>query len=188
MEPGSLRRSRKLFFLVLTTALAGSLAYAGVLLSINYYISIPVMINGTTDTVSSNYKIRTGILGRAMTGSAQSSNYIITGGSVDPAAPPPPPVNQCDPYVYPNPFEPNTPGRFQAGKLTFKHLPAVAAINIFAITGKQLTELHKTDSAVDYYEWNAANSDGQKLASGVYIFFITSPSGCKAKGKFSVIR
>lgn len=188
MEPGSLRQSRKILFLVLTTALAGSLAYAGVLISINYYISIPVMINGTTDTVSSNYKIHTGILGRAMTGRAQSSHYIITGGSVDPAAPPSPPSSSCDPYVYPNPFEPNTPGRFQAGKLTFKHLPAEATIKIFAITGKQMVELHKTDSTVDYYDWNAANSDGQKLASGVYIFFLTSPGGCKAKGKFSVIR
>ncbi len=188
MSFGSLRQSRRIFILIFTTVLAGSLAYAGVLLSVHYFVSIPVMINGTTDTVSSNYKIRTGILGRAMTGKAQSSHYIITGGSVDPAAPPSPPSGSCDPYVYPNPFEPNTPGRFQAGKLTFKHLPAAATIKIFAITGKQMTELHKTDSAVDYYEWNAANSDGRKLASGVYIFFLTSPGGCKAKGKFSVIR
>ena len=188
MSFGFLRRCRKLILLVLTAALAGSLAYAGVLASINYFISIPVMINGTTDTTSSNYKIKTGILGRAMTGSAQSSNYIITGGSVDPSAPPSPPPSSCDPYVYPNPFEPNTPGRYQAGKLTFKHLPAAATIKIFAITGKQLAELHKTDGAVDYYEWNAANADGRKLASGVYLFFLTSPGGCKAKGKFSVIR
>lgn len=188
MRLGVLRRSRGIILLIIAAALAGSLAYAGVLISINYSVSIPVMINGTTDTVSSNYKIRTGILGRAMTGSAQSSNYIITGGSVDPSAPPSPPSGSCDPYVYPNPFEPNTPGRFQAGKLTFKHLPAAATIKIFAITGKLLTELHKTDSAADYYEWNAANADGQKLASGVYVFFVTSPGGCKAKGKFSVIR
>ncbi|MDD5210013.1 MAG: hypothetical protein PHV36_11545 [Elusimicrobiales bacterium] len=188
MSFGSLRRCRKTVLLILATALAGSLAYAGVLLSVHYFVSIPVMINGTTDTVSANYKIHTGILGRAMTGPAQSAHYIITGGSVDPAAPPSPPSGSCDPYVYPNPFEPNTPGRFHAGKLTFKHLPAAATIKIFAITGKLMTELHKTDSSVDYYEWDAANADGQKLASGVYIFFLTSPGVCKAKGKFSVIR
>lgn len=168
--------------------LTGSLVYAGMLISSQYKLSIPVMINGTTDTVSSNYKIRTGVLGRAMTGSAQSSNYILTGGIVDQAAPPPLPVSACDPYVYPNPFEPNTPGRFQAGKLTFKRLPAEATIRIFAITGKQLAVLHKTDAAVDSYEWDAANSDGRKLASGVYVFLVTSRYGCKAKGKFSVIR
>ena len=185
---GSLRRRRKMFLLALTSALAGSLAYAGLLISTNHILSIPVIINGTANTVSANYKIHTGVLGRAMTGGAQSSHYILTGGIVETVVPPSPPANPCDPYVYPNPFKPNTPGLFQAGKLTFKQLPAEATIKIYAITGKQLTELHKTDSAVDYYDWNAANSDGQKLASGVYIFFLTSPGGCKAKGKFSVIR
>jgi len=185
---GSLRRHRKIFFLISAAILAGSLAYAGLLISTNHILSIPVVINGTANTVSTNYKINTGVLGRAMTGGAQSSNYRLTGGLVETAAPPSPPANPCDPYVYPNPFKPNTPGLFQAGKLTFKGLPAEATIKIYAITGKQMAELHKTNSAVDHYEWNAANSDGQKLASGVYIFFLTSPGGCKAKGKFAVIR
>lgn len=185
---GPLRRRRKIFLLALTAALAGSLAYAGLLISTNHILSIPVVINGTANTVSANYKIHTGVLGRAMTGGAQSSNYKLTGGLVETAVPPSSPSGSCDPYVYPNPFKPNTPGLYQAGKLTFKHLPAEATIKIYAITGKQIAQLHKTDSAVDHYEWNAANSDGQKLASGLYIFFLTSPGGCKAKGKFAVIR
>jgi len=41
---------------------------------------------------------------------------------------------------------------------------------------------------VDYYEWDVKNSSGQKLASGVYIYYITATGAGKAKGKFAVIR
>ena len=64
----------------------------------------------------------------------------------------------------------------------------MATISIFAITGKQVAKLHKTDTTVDFYKWNVTNSDGQKLASGVYIYFMTAPGGGKARGKFAVIR
>jgi|GEM_PF-2658668 len=170
--------------------LTGSLVYAGVMLSSQHSLSRPAVLNGSANTVSPGYKVQTGVLGQAVSGSAQSANYINSGAFVEqPAAP----VilsaaNLNDAYVYPNPFKPNSPGSFQAARITFKHLPAETRIRIFAITGRLVAELHKTGSAVDYYEWDATNGDGQKLASGVYLFFMTSPGGGKAKGKFAVIR
>lgn len=174
-------------WLALAALLTGSLAYAGVLISSQYSVSAPVMANGGANTVSPSYRIRTGILGQAFSGAAQSSNYNNAGGFVVPTAALPAP-DLSDAYVFPNPFKPNSPGRFQAAEITFGHLPAVATISVFAITGKQVAKLHKTDTTVDFYKWNVTNSEGQKLASGVYIYFMTAPGGGKARGKFAVIR
>ena len=185
-----MKRYTRLSILFLSAALAGPLAYAVVLLSSRHTLSIPSVTNGSATTVSANYKIQTGVLGQAVSGSAHSSNYSNSGGFSNQAAAlaNPPAANLSEAYVYPNPFKPNSPGSFQASKLTFKHLPATATIKIFAITGKQVAELHKTDVSVDSYEWNGVNTDGQKLASGVYLFFMTAPNGGKARGKFAVIR
>lgn len=171
-----------------TALLTGSLVYAGVLISSQYVLSVPVLVNGSANTVSPGYRIQTGVLGQAVSGGAQSTNYQNLGGFVTPGAANPSAANLSDAYVYPNPFKPNSPGNFQAAKLTFKHLPGEATIRIFTIAGRQVAELHKTDTAVDYYEWNVTNSDGQKLASGIYLYFMTAPDGGKAKGKFAVIR
>lgn len=160
------------------------------LASAQYKLPVTAAVNGGANTASPNYKIKTGTLGQGVFGSAQSSGYHNSGGFVNQVAAPAgaPAADLGDAYVYPNPFKPNSPGSFQAAKLTFKHLPAEATIKIFAITGKQVAEFRKTDRTVDYYEWNATNSDGQKLASGVYLFFMTAPNGGKAKGKFAIIR
>jgi len=176
--------------IILAVALTGSLAYAAALISSHYTTPVIVAVNGAANTVSANYKVQTGVVGQTIPGSAHSSNYNSLGGFTQQVAAPAsaPAADLGDAYVYPNPFKPNSPGSFQAAKLTFKHLPAEATIKIFAITGKQVAEIHKTDRTVDYCEWNAANSDGQKLASGVYLFFMTAPNGGKAKGKFAIIR
>ena len=185
-----IKHYNKIAILLLASALTGSLAYAAVLISSQYNVPVIVVVNGSANTASANYKIRTGTLGQGVFGSAQSSNYKNGGGFVNQAVVQvaPPAGNLSDAYVYPNPFKPNSPGSFQAAKITFKHLPAEATIRIFEITGKQVVELHKTDRTVDSYDWNATNNDGQKLASGVYLFFMTAPGGGKAKGKFAIIR
>lgn len=171
------------------TLLTGSLVYAGVLVSSQYKLSLSMLVNGRASTVSPNYNIQAGVLGQGVSGKAQSSSYHISDRFENRVAPTvsATAANLSAAYVYPNPFKPNSPGRFQADKITFKHLPAEVTIRIFAITGKQVAELHKTDETVDY-EWNAVNSDGQKLASGVYIYFITAPDGDKTTGKFAIIR
>lgn len=174
-------------WLAAAVLLTGSLVYAEVLISSQYSLSAPVMANAGANTVSPNYAIRTGILGQAVSGGAQSLNYNNSGGFVVPTLALPA-ADLRDAYVYPNPFKPNSPGRFQAAEITFGHLPAEATIAVFAITGKQVAKLHKTDTTVDFYKWNVTNGDGQKLASGVYIYYMTAPGGGRARGKFAVIR
>lgn len=183
-------RIRGLLLIILAVTLTGSLAYAGMPASSQYKLPVIVVVNGSGNTSSLGYKVQTGTLGQGIFGSASSSNYNNSGGFVNQVAVPAgiPAADLGDAYVYPNPFKPNSPGIFQAAKLTFKHLPAEATIKIFAITGKQVAELHKTDRTVDHYDWNATNNDGQKLASGVYLFFMTAPNGGKARGKFAIIR
>lgn len=183
----AVRMSRSLAGIILLTC---SFVYAGSLLSSSYNLSVPVLVNGGGDVSSLNYKVRAGIIGRDLSGSAQSSGYKSSSGFEAPAyvisgsaA-----ADLSDAYVYPNPFKPNSPGRFQSEKITFKHLPADVTIRIFAITGKRVAEFHKTDETSDIYEWNPVNSAGKKLASGVYLYFMTTPAGGKAKGKFAVIR
>jgi hypothetical protein len=172
------------------SALAGSIVYAGALLSERYALSIPTLASGGATTVSPGYVIQYGVLGQGLSGRAASSNYSESGGFVDPAlvTAAPPAVGLGEAYVYPNPFKPNSPGRFQAAGITFKRLPAEATIRVYAITGRLVAELRKTDRTVDYYEWDVTNSGGRKLASGVYIYYVTAPGSGRARGKFAVIR
>ncbi len=171
-------------------ALAGSVVYAGALLSERYALSIPTLASGGANTASAGYAIQYGVLGQGLSGRAASSNYSGSGGFVDPAlvTGEQPAADLREAYVYPNPFKPNSPGRFQAAGITFKRLPAAATIRVYAITGRLVAELRKTDRTVDYYEWDVTNSAGRKLASGVYIFYVTAPGSGRAKGKFAVIR
>lgn len=171
-------------------ALAASLVYAGALVSERYALSIPTLVNGGANTASAGYAIQYGVLGQGLAGRAESANYSESGGFVDPALGTAelPASSLGEVYVYPNPFKPNSPGRFQAAGITFKRLPATATIRVYAITGRLVAELRKTDTGVDNYEWDVTNSAGRKLASGVYIFYVTAPCGGSAKGKFAVIR
>ncbi|MCX5792200.1 MAG: hypothetical protein NTY45_08310 [Elusimicrobia bacterium] len=185
-----IKRRSKFSFLFLAAVLAGPLVYAGVLINSLLQSVVPISVNSSGSGASLNYRNPAGTLGQSVYGSAKSAHYSNSGGFVSQTAVllNPPAANLSDAYVYPNPFKPNSPGSFQAAKLTFKHLPAEATIRIFEITGRQVAELHKTDTTVDYYEWNTANNDGRKLASGVYIFLMTAPGGGKARGKFGIIR
>jgi hypothetical protein len=169
MSPRSVDHKRKVPLALSALALAGSLAYGGALLSERYTLALPALVGGSASTVSVNYRIQTGTLGQALTGGAQSAGYQNSGGTAGPALAlaNPPAADLGDAYVYPNPFKPNSPGRFQAAKITFKRLPAAATIKVFSITGRLVAELRKTDINTDYYEWDAVNDEGQKLASGV---------------------
>ena len=185
--------NRTTALLTIAAALTGSLVYAGVLASSNYIVTLNSVTNGGSSVASStNYSIQAGALGQNVSGGSHSPMFASSGGFTPPtiATPAAVPANVSDVYVYPNPFKPNSPGRFQSASstLTFKHLPATATIKIFAITGKLVAELHKTDAALDYYPWDVKTSYGEKLGSGVYIFYVTAPNGGKAKGKFAVIR
>ncbi len=81
--------------------------------------------------------------------------------------------------VFPNPV---TAGRSE--KVQFHYLPNDSIIRIFDLNGHLINTV-KTEQ--NKAEWYLDNDSGEKIASGVYIYFIDSNSGRKA-GKIAVIR
>jgi len=173
--------------LLLTT----SFLFAAVLISSNYKGIISLLAIGGGKVSSNNYNISEAVLGQGMFGRAESPSYRNESGFTTQAETlaNPPAADLKEAFVYPNPYKPNSRGsRFYADRITFKKLPVECAIKIFTISGELAATLEKTNSAVDYYEWSATNDSGEKLASGVYVYFITTPKGEKAKGKFSIVK
>lgn len=97
--------------------------------------------------------------------------------------------------VYPVPFKPNdgdatTGVEFQAGVantgITFENLPQFARIQIYTTLGEYVDE--GTTDATGGLQWDVRNTRGEQVASGVYIYMITTLSGERAMGKLMVIR
>ncbi len=86
-----------------------------------------------------------------------------------------------DPFnikVYPNPFKPSD------GSIIFDNLPQEAIIEIFNLAGELINELSGTEKVM----WKPTNKEGEKIASGIYIYLVTDKQGRKATGKFAIIR
>lgn len=84
-------------------------------------------------------------------------------------------------HCYPVPFKPS------AGHtaITFTGLPRQASIKIYSLSGQLVRSLEKND-AYNYFAWDARNSRGARVASGVYIYTIKS-GGQRATGKLMII-
>lgn len=180
---------KRLIFFVLF--LFFSFSFGTELISENYALILTALLSGSGEISSQNYNI-VGVLGQGVCGYAKNDSYKNEAGyipqleavvSLSPA------FDLKEVYVYPNPLKLNSPSnRFYSDRITFKRLPVDATIKIFTITGEIVATIEKSDPTVDYYEWFATNNSGEKLASGVYIYFITTPQGEKAKGKFAIIK
>ncbi|MEW6608691.1 MAG: PEGA domain-containing protein [bacterium] len=94
--------------------------------------------------------------------------------------------------LYPNPYKPydgdsdngiSYDGSPNSG-IVFDNLTQDATIRIFNLAG----ELVREENASGRWQWDAKNSSGKEVASGVYIYLITDPAGNKASGKFTIIR
>ncbi|MCK4667763.1 lamin tail domain-containing protein, partial [Candidatus Dependentiae bacterium] len=96
--------------------------------------------------------------------------------------------------VFPNPYRPNdgdiitgTPDSF----IIFNHLPEdVETIEIYSIAGEKIATSDDTiliNNAMNTARWNAANVSGSKVASGIYIYVIKSPTETKT-GKIAIIK
>ncbi|MDI6735622.1 MAG: T9SS type A sorting domain-containing protein [bacterium] len=84
--------------------------------------------------------------------------------------------------VYPNPYYADK----HAGiGITFDKLSLDSTISIFTIAGELVCETKVTSSRMG---WDARNSAGEKVASGIYIYLIKDPSGNKKVGKLGVIK
>ncbi len=167
-----------------------ALAFAAALVGTNFKINPSLLTGGGGSGSSASYKT-TASVGQGITGTIQGGSIKCSGGfspqtiALAAAAAS---SSLGEVFVFPNPYKPNSGGRFDAGFITFKELTGRATIKVFNIAGELVATLEKTDIAVDKYEWGAVNDSGQKLASGVYIYLVTNPAGEKAKGKFAIIK
>ncbi len=97
--------------------------------------------------------------------------------------------------VYPVPWKPNDgdpttgteylPGVANTG-ICFENVPRFSKIRIYTTLGELVKEIVCDGGAT--VQWDARNSRSEKVASGVYIFNVTSPNGDRVTGKLVIIR
>ncbi|MFC1517499.1 LamG-like jellyroll fold domain-containing protein [Candidatus Margulisiibacteriota bacterium] len=91
--------------------------------------------------------------------------------------------------VYPNPYRPDD-GDASTGDdiskfITFEGLTATSVIKIYTISGELVNTLDYGNPVVS---WEADNFDGEKVASGIYIYLITDQDNNKKIGRITIIR
>ena len=88
--------------------------------------------------------------------------------------------------VFPNPYEPS---REPAGtKIHFQGIQGGCDLKIYNIAGRLVYDNHfDTPTDGSGFQWDAKNSNGDKIASGMYIYFIES-GGDTRKGKLGIVR
>lgn len=103
----------------------------------------------------------------------QSGLYVLAGAvSVDLSAA----------YAYPVPFKPSAGHTI----ITFKNLAADTKVRVYTIMGEKVVEL-SDDDADGIIQWPVTNSDGDRVASGVYVYQIKN-SHSEKRGKLMIIR
>ena len=65
------------------------------------------------------------------------------------------------------------------------NLPVNTTVKIFTVSGHQVKTLTTGGGSV---AWDLSNESGDKAASGIYIYLITTGDGQKRKGKVAVIK
>lgn len=90
--------------------------------------------------------------------------------------------NLDDVVVYPNPFKPNRGDT----EIRFERLTENVTLRIYNIAG-ELVRIQE-DITTGYFDWDATNDSGEKLASGVYLYVITNSEGRIRKGKISILK
>jgi len=98
------------------------------------------------------------------------------------------PLSVSDIRVFPNPFKDGDTKYGRENGIVFDNLPQEVRIEIYNIAGELVFE-HAKNNTNNRYDWKTVNRNGNKVASGVYVYVVTSESTKeKNKGKLSIIR
>lgn len=93
-------------------------------------------------------------------------------------------------YVVPNPFVIKS-GFTGTGdvknKIGFYGLPARCTIRVFSYAG-QLVQTIEHDDPIYTTAWLQVTRNGQEIASGIYLYVVTTPNGEKTSGKFVIVK
>ncbi|MCX5785703.1 MAG: right-handed parallel beta-helix repeat-containing protein [Elusimicrobia bacterium] len=90
--------------------------------------------------------------------------------------------------AYPNPWRPGSGGAYDATVITFTNLTAEATIRIFTLSGDLVRKLDKVSAEGNQKKWDGKNTDGARVATGVYYYVVSSPQCKKATGRLAVVR
>jgi len=83
--------------------------------------------------------------------------------------------------VFPNPFNPRT----AVGQvLKFENLPLDSNIRIFTLSGELIRQW---DASASRVTWEGKNKQGEEVATGIYMYVITSPGKEKTIGKILLV-
>jgi hypothetical protein len=86
-------------------------------------------------------------------------------------------------HAFPVPYVANRDGAL----ISFTELPAEGSIKIYTITGELVATVSLPLGHTDPMPWYVTNSEGKKVATGVYLYFVEG-GGQKTSGKIIVIR
>ena len=109
-----------------------------------------------------------------------TGTLCLTGTVNAPAAPS---ADLSNIKVYPNPF---MPGQGHIS-ITFENLTSSIRLRIYKINGELVYE-KEADNTDGSITWNVTNDENRKVASGLYIYFITGGAGEKVSGKIAILR
>ena len=70
----------------------------------------------------------------------------------------------------------------------FYGLPEKCTIRIFSYAGQLIETIERNNNPVYSTEWFLVTRNGQEIASGIYLYVVTTPEGEKATGKFIIIK
>ena len=88
--------------------------------------------------------------------------------------------------IYPVPYKPSN-SNYGGQGIHFENISDGSDIKIFNIAGELVYEKTIANANKDFI-WNVRNNSGNKIASGIYIYYIITPDGKKHKGKLAIER
>jgi flagellar hook assembly protein FlgD len=74
--------------------------------------------------------------------------------------------------------------------ITFSNLPEVVTVKIYTLAGtlvRTLDQSQKSSPTSPFLRWNLQNEDGLRVASGLYLAIVSSPTLGDKVLKFSII-
>jgi hypothetical protein len=91
--------------------------------------------------------------------------------------------------VVPNPYRGveawDTPGNH---RVEFRNLPGQATVQIYSVAGDLLRVLGHDSTVSGVAQWDLKNDRAQDVASGIYMYRVTTPTGFEFKAHFVVVR
>ncbi len=149
--------------------------------SANYsiYLENFTAAGSSTMMTSSDYSVSGGVMGQIGYSTSSSAKYTVKGGLLSASSLASGDISTV--YAYPNPFK-SVRG---AQNITFTNMTITATIQIYTISGELVRTLTKNDN-YNNSSWDIHNESGMRVASGLYIYVITS-GAMRKTGKIIVI-